>query len=30
MRHLQTRYYEHYAMVLYTQEVEVLQPEKFR
>ncbi|HPF27445.1 MAG TPA: hypothetical protein P5528_08445 [Steroidobacteraceae bacterium] len=30
MRHLQARYYENYAMVLYAQDVEVLRPEKFR
>jgi nitrogen regulatory protein PII len=27
--HLQTRYYDHYAMVCYLSQVEVLRPEKF-
>jgi hypothetical protein len=29
LSHLQVHYYEHYAMVTYLQDVEVLRPEKF-
>lgn len=29
VKHLQTRYYQHYAMVIYLQDVEVLRPHKF-
>jgi hypothetical protein len=27
--HLRDRYYDHYAMILYLQDVSVLRPEKF-
>ena len=30
MAYLQTHHYQHYAMVLYAQDVEVLRPDKFR
>jgi hypothetical protein len=29
VEHLRARYYDHYAMVLFVQDVEVLRPEKF-